>query len=82
MTIMAGKEAEKTSSGECFMAMRAATRKVLSPISEKMIMVKARTKEWRGCISVAGTDSGSRVLGDWGFGISRELSLVLPDGGG
>ena len=64
MTIMAGKEAEKTSSGECFIAMRAATRKVLSPISEKMIMVKARRKECRGCIKDAGSESDRRVLGD------------------
>ena len=33
------------------MAIRAATRNVLSPISEKRIMVKERKNEWRGCIS-------------------------------
>ena len=32
------------------MAIKAATRKVLSPISENMIMVKDRTKEWSGCM--------------------------------
>ena len=29
-------------------AIRAATRKVLSPISENMIMVKDSTREWTG----------------------------------
>ncbi len=34
--------------------MRAAIRKVLSPISEKIIIVRERTKECRGCMMDAG----------------------------
>ena len=37
-----------------FIAIRAAIRKVLSPISEKRIIVRDRTKEWRGSMRVAG----------------------------
>ena len=37
--------AVKTTMRGCFMAIRAAIKKVLSPISEKMIMVKARANE-------------------------------------
>ena len=53
MTTRAEKAAEKTSSRGCRMAMRAATRNVLSPISENIIMVKARIKEWKGCTTPA-----------------------------
>ena len=45
MAKRAVKAAEKTTNRGCFMAMRAATKKVLSPISEKTIMVRDRTKE-------------------------------------
>lgn len=54
MAISAVKAAEKTTSRGCFMAMSAAIRNVLSPISEKMIMVSERTKECRGCMIDAG----------------------------
>ena len=50
MTNKAAKAAVNTSKGGYFIAMSAATRKVLSPISEKMIMVKASKKECRGWI--------------------------------
>lgn len=42
MTISAANAAEKTKSLSCFMAMRAAIRNVLSPISENSIMVSER----------------------------------------
>ena len=48
MAIRAEKAAEKTRRRGCFIAIRAAIRKVLSPISEKIIMVRDRMKEWRG----------------------------------
>lgn len=48
MTMSAEKAAEKTSSRGCRIAIRAATKKVLSPISENMIMVNERMKEWKG----------------------------------
>lgn len=40
--------AEKTSNLACFMAISAAMRNVLSPISENRIIVSDRTKEWNG----------------------------------
>ena len=45
MTISAEKAAEKTSKRGCLMAIRAATRNVLSPISETTIMVNEKTSE-------------------------------------
>jgi hypothetical protein len=45
MTIRAEKAAEKTRRRGCRIAMRAATRNVLSQISEKMIIVKDRMNE-------------------------------------
>lgn len=42
------------------MAIRAATKKVLSPISETMIMVKEKTSECKG--SAAGCSSNSSLL--------------------
>lgn len=52
--IRAVKAAEKTRRRGCFIAINAAMRKVLSPTSEKMIMVKERRKEWRGWMSESG----------------------------
>jgi hypothetical protein len=48
IAINAEKAAEKTRSLSCFIAMRAAIKNVLSPISEKRIMVSERTYEWKG----------------------------------
>lgn len=50
MAMSALNAAENTTSLGCFMAMSAAMRNVLSPISEKMIIVRERTKEWSGCM--------------------------------
>jgi len=50
ITKRAEKAALKTRRRSCFIAMRAAIKKVLSPISEKRIMVRERRKEWRGWI--------------------------------
>ena len=48
------KAAEKTTSRGCFIAISAAMRNVLSPISENMIIVRESTKECKGCIIEAG----------------------------
>lgn len=58
----AAKAAVKTISRGCFIAINAAIRKVLSPISEKIIMVKDRTKEWRGWIKESGADAVSNGI--------------------
>lgn len=47
----------KTRRRSCRIAIRQATRKVLSPISETMIIVNARKREWRGEMTV-GSRSG------------------------
>ena len=47
------KAAEKTISRGCFIAIKAAIKKVLSPISEKIIIVSERTKECSGWMRVA-----------------------------
>lgn len=54
MAMRAVKAAEKTTKRGCFMAMRAAIRKVLSPISENIIIERERRNEWRGWIREAG----------------------------
>lgn len=48
MVISAEKAAEKTRILSCFMAIKAAMRKVLSPISETRIIVRERINECRG----------------------------------
>lgn len=48
MTISAENAAEKTTRRGWRMAISAATRNVLSPISEKMIIIKESMKEWKG----------------------------------
>ena len=45
-------------------------RKVLSPISEKMIIDKERRKEWRGCINEAGAEVSRLLEGVKDFMIS------------
>ena len=61
------------------MAIRAATRNVLSPISVKMIMVKETTKEWNHSCQVSWSSveppmgRGLLALADVAF-----LGLVLP----
>jgi hypothetical protein len=61
--------------------MRAATRNVLSPISEKMIMVKARIKEWKGCTAPASTSS-SVEEGVFGGVVSRGSFVETEPGTG
>jgi hypothetical protein len=72
MVIRAAKAAEKTRRRGCFMAMSAAIKNVLSPISENRIMVKERTKECRGWIRPA--DSSDIV-------VDGELGLEVTGGG-
>ena len=52
ITVKAAKAAENTNRGGCFMAISAATKNVLSPISENNIIVKDRRKECNGWIKV------------------------------
>jgi hypothetical protein len=84
MTIRAEKAAEKTRRRGCRIAMRAATRKVLSPISEKMIMVKESMKEWKGWMTPLGSSlSGVEpVPGDVFGDVSRGSSLGRDGGTG
>lgn len=51
------------------MAMRAAIRKVLSPISENMIIVKESRKEWSGCIREPGVAASNGSDGAKGLRI-------------
>lgn len=74
------KAAEKTTNLGCFIAIRAATRNVLSPISEKMIIVRERTKECNGCIMDAGEDVSMGMEGVKGLSIARGSPLE-PVGG-
>ena len=74
IVIKAEKAAEKTSIRSCFIAIRAAMRNVLSPTSENRIMVRERTKEWKGCIRPSVSSSGRSYLGEdfeFGFVMSR-----------
>ena len=70
MAIKAAKAAEKTTRRGCFMAIRAAMRNVLSPISEKIIIDKERRKECRGCNREAGVDVSKLLEGVKDFMIS------------
>jgi len=75
IAINAEKAAEKTRSLSCFIAMRAAIRNVLSPISEKRIIVRERMYEWKGWMRPSlPSSSGKLYLGEVfvsGFEISR-----------
>ncbi len=82
MAIRALKAAEKTTNRGCFMAMSAAMRNVLSPISEKMIMANERTKEWRGCMMDAGAAVRAGKEGVNGFSIARGSLLDAESGTG
>ena len=84
MTMRAEKAAEKTRRRGCRIAMRAATRKVLSPISEKMIMVKERMKEWKGWITPLGSSLSNVELVPEDFlgDVSRGSSLGRDGGTG
>ena len=57
MVMSAEKAAVKTSSLSWRIAMRAATRKVLSPTSENSIMVKERRRECMGWMTALGSSS-------------------------
>jgi hypothetical protein len=69
MTMSAEKAAENTSSRGCRMAIRAATRNVLSPISEKMIMVNESINEWNGCMTPPASSPGRFEAGVFDFGV-------------
>lgn len=82
MTIKAEKAPEKTISRGCFIAIRAAIRKVLSPISEKTIIARERTKECNGCMRDAGAESKMGIEGVKGFNIARGSVLEALSGTG
>ncbi len=63
MAMRALKAAVKTNIRGCFMAMRAAIRKVLSPISENIIIVKESRNEWRGWMRDSGVEARSGIEG-------------------
>jgi hypothetical protein len=82
MTIRAEKAAEKTRRRGCRIAMRAATRKVLSPISEKMIIVKDRIKEWNGWMTPLLTSSSGVIeVGVFGLVTVSSGSLFVREPG-
>ena len=75
IAINAEKAAEKTSNLSCFIAMRAAIKNVLSPISEKRIIVRERMYEWKGCISPSfASSTGRSYLGCDVFDSGLEMS--------
>ena len=80
MAMRAVKAAEKTTNLGCFIAIRAAMRNVLSPISEKMIIVRERTKECNGCMIDAGADVSIGIEGVKGLRIASG-SLLETVGG-
>jgi hypothetical protein len=80
MAMRAEKAAVKTTVRGCRMAMSAATKKVLSPISENIIMVKDRTNEWNGCITPLGSSSESGIV--FGGDVSSGSSLSEEGGTG
>lgn len=83
MHIRAEKAAVKTTRRGCFIAMRAAMRKVLSPISEKIIIVRERKKEWRGWIREAGAEARRGIEGVKGARMARGSECVdVPAGRG
>ena len=57
-------------------------RKVLSPISEKMIIVKERKKECKGCIMDAGAAVKAGKDGVKGFKIANGSLLEAESGTG
>ena len=82
MAINAANAAENTISRGCFMAIRAAMRKVLSPISEKMIIVRERTKECKGCMIDAGAALKAGNDGVKGFKMASGSLLEAESGTG
>lgn len=79
MVIRALKAAEKTIHLSWRIAISAAIRKVLSPISENIIMVKARKRECSGWMTAL-SSSGACVFGA-GFSESGMKVLSLGDEG-
>ena len=82
MQMRAENAAVKTTRRGCFIAMRAAIKKVLSPISEKIIIVRERRKEWRGWIREAGAEVRRGIEGVKGLRISSGSLLEEPTGAG
>jgi len=81
MTMRAEKAAEKTSNRGCRIAISAATRNVLSPISEKIIMVKESMNEWKGCMTPPASSPGRFEAGVFGFVVVSSGSLSDSESG-
>ena len=76
MARRAVRAAEKTTNRGCFIAIKAAIRNVLSPISENMIIVRESTKECSGCKMDAEVMAGS--VGKFGaYGLNMARGSVL-----
>ena len=82
MAMSAVKAAEKTTRRGCFIAIKAAMRKVLSPISEKMIIVRERTKECNGWIMEGGPEVSIGIDGVKGLRIASGSLLGTVGGTG
>ena len=82
MAMSAVKAAENTTKRGCFIAINAAMRKVLSPISEKMIIVRERTKECNGWMIEAGAEVSMGIDGVKGFRIASGSLLATVGGTG
>lgn len=82
MAIKAVNAAEKTRRRGCFIAIRAAIKKVLSPISENIIIVRDRRKECRGWIKDPGVVFSRGRDGVKGLRISRGSLFIVVGGEG
>ena len=82
IAISAVNAAENTTKRGCFIAINAAMRKVLSPISEKMIIVRERTKECNGWIMEAGAEESMGIDGVKGLRIASGSLLGTVGGTG
>ncbi len=82
MAIRAVKAAEKTMNRGCFIAIKAAIKNVLSPISEKMIIARERTKECSGWMIEAELPVSIGMEGVKGARIARGSLLEAVAGTG
>jgi hypothetical protein len=63
------------------MAINAATRNVLSPISENIIIVKESMNEWRGCMTPPASSPGRFEAGVFGLGVVSRGSFLGSESG-
>lgn len=82
IAISAVKAAEKTTKRGFFIAIKAAMRKVLSPISEKMIIARESTKECNGWMMDAGPEVSIGMDGVKGLRMASGSLLEAVGGTG